>query len=85
MAKSSAKAKPSGMSEEAAKHLAAVLLCPHQWSEPERRMVRQVEEGKKPKEYEADVYVCGRCGTNRVQRPGEATASMFPPQSRSEG
>lgn len=74
------------MSKEHSKFVATLFVCPHQWSEPERRMVRHIikDEGR-TEEYEADVYVCALCGINRVQKPGSDLASMFPPQSRQEG
>jgi transcription elongation factor Elf1 len=63
------------------KHVFNVLMCPHQWGAAKKVTVK---DGKgKAKPYDAELYVCGLCGINRVQR-ADGTASMYPPQGLSD-
>lgn len=77
-----AKAKKKPLTEEQradnARHVAAVLMCPHRWSDPKN--VRLMVEGRK-KPIDGLLRVCGRCGTNRVDHDG--ISSMYPPQALS--
>mgnify|MGYP001605832780 CR=1 FL=1 len=60
------------------KAVAAMLACPHKWSEPKK--VRVVTDGKKPRD--GDYQVCELCGTNRVKWP-DGTGTMFSPDALS--
>jgi ribosomal protein L24 len=66
--------KKAGMSKEAARHVANVLICPHQWSTP--KVMRVVMGKQKPRDLE--VRICNLCGTNRVDHDG--IQSLYPPQ-----
>jgi hypothetical protein len=55
------------------KHIAAMLVCPHQWGKD--RNVTLVDGKKRRKGVHS---VCAACGTNRVTYP-DGTATMFPP------
>ena len=67
--------KKKGMSQEGARHVANVLLCPHQWSEPK---VMRVVMGDLTKPRDLEVSICALCGTNKVDHDG--ISSMYPRQ-----
>lgn len=58
------------------RHVANVLLCPHEWSEAKETRVRHSDSKRKP--YLAMVSICKRCGTNRLDHDG--ISSLYPPQ-----
>ena len=63
------------------KHVANVLMCPHQWGAS--RNVRVVDPDGKAKPYDGKHRVCSLCCTNRVDRE-DGTSSMYPASGLSD-
>lgn len=65
------------MSAEKMKHVAAMLVCPHQWGETKK--VRVIDDDK-PRD--GDLATCSLCGTHKIKWD-DGTGAMFSPDSLS--